>query len=136
MRAELDNYVPNTTFISSVTNTAQNLVSFGQEVNEATQGQGYAFFKINSNTDGNAYLAYKIGNNIEVDLIGFSDTPLPNKSNLFEGLIYTIRNMAASLGKKLILKDIDEDLKQFLLDRNDKLKKQKIEDIYKWKLIT
>ena len=111
------------------------MIAFGEEVYNRTNDKGLAFYKMQSSRFGEAFLAFKIADDIEVVEIGFKDAPLPSKPHLYEGLIYTIRNLAASLGKKLILMDIDNDLQQFLSDRNDKLTNQKIEEIYKWKLI-
>lgn len=133
IRAELRNYVPKTSFMTPCHSVA-NLISFGEEVYNAHLNDGCMYYRFQTN-EGNGFISYQINADIEVKEIYVNGVTDKASMNIYESLIYCLRNDAAALGKKLVIINADDKCVEFLTKRNSQMAEQKVEEKYKWTLI-
>jgi len=109
-----------------------NLQGINEEEDRKLTDTGNLFF-VFSSTEGKGYVAYKI-NSDQITITAIKTFPTKKRTslNIIEDLIGAVVNNASALNKRLVIDPLDSTSEDYIRRLNDRMKEQKIEELYRW----
>lgn len=121
------------TILSSSVNTSASLIKFGTSVYNRNKNSDSMFLTYDVPNKGVGFVSYTLGDTVEINEIHADCISSKENAICIEALTETVYNICKSLNKTLEVKSDSKDFKNYIANRNQLYKEQKLEDKYYWK---